>query len=181
MRKKIHLYNGLKFWEETFLKIFESPTLKNVVNYTLLFIIFYIIAAASFNGFFAKWAFRDGQKRHSFENMYSPQKNQLYAIEVNTRPNGTRYLTTATCGVNSLCELINMAIGEFSLSNVYDKLEYFYSTEIPVGDYGGPSPNEPVKSFEYNDFVVHGPVGYQRVTARAESKENLQNLVEKLI
>ena len=113
--------------------------------------------------------------------MYSPQKNQLYAIEVNTRPNGTRYLTTATCGVNSLCELINMAIGEFSLSNVYDKLEYFYSTEIPVGDYGGPSPNEPVKSFEYNDFVVHGPVGYQRVTARAESKENLQNLVEKLI
>ena len=53
------------------MKIFESPTLKNVVNYTLLFIIFYIIAAASFNGFFAKWAFRDGQKRHSFENMYT--------------------------------------------------------------------------------------------------------------
>ncbi|MBR2558728.1 MAG: ATP-grasp domain-containing protein, partial [Methanobrevibacter sp.] len=37
--------------------------------------------------------------------MYSKKENQLYAIEVNTRPNGTRYLTTATCGVNSLCEL----------------------------------------------------------------------------
>ena len=113
--------------------------------------------------------------------MFSKDENQLYAIEVNTRPNGTRYLTTATCGVNSLCELVNMAIGEFSLSNISDKLNYFYSTEIPIGNYAGPSPNEPVKSFEHNDFVVHGPEGYQRVTARANSKEELEDLVQKLI
>lgn len=112
--------------------------------------------------------------------MYSPENDQLYAIEVNTRPNGTRYLTTATCGVNSLCELINMAIGEFSLADISDKLEYYYSTEIPIGNYCGPSPNEPVKSFEYNDFVVHGPEGYQRVTARANSKKELEDLVNKL-
>ena len=113
--------------------------------------------------------------------MYSAKKDQLYAIEVNTRPNGTRYLTTATCGVNSLCELVNMAIGEFSLSNISDKLEYHYSTEIPIGNYEGPTPNEPVKSFEANDFIVHGPAGYQRITARADSKEELEKLVEKLI
>ena len=113
--------------------------------------------------------------------MYSAKKDQLYAIEVNTRPNGTRYLTTATCGVNSLCELVNMAIGEFSISNIHDKLEYYYSTEIPIGNYEGPAPNEPVKSFEDNDFVVHGPVGYQRVTARAKSKSDLEKLVEKLV
>ncbi|WP_295115986.1 acetyl-CoA carboxylase biotin carboxylase subunit family protein [uncultured Methanobrevibacter sp.] len=113
--------------------------------------------------------------------MFSKENNQLYAIEVNTRPNGTRYLTTATCGVNSLCELVNMAIGEFSLANISDKLEYHYSTEIPIGNYEGPSPNEPVKSFEENDFVVHGPEGYQRVTARADSKKELDNLVGKLI
>jgi len=113
--------------------------------------------------------------------MFSKSEKQLYAIEVNTRPNGTRYLTTATCGVNSLCELVNMAIGEFSLSNISDKLGYFYSTEIPVGDYTGPSPKEPVKSFEHNDFVVHGPAGYQRVTARANSQSELEELVEKLI
>lgn len=113
--------------------------------------------------------------------MYSAKKDQLYAIEVNTRPNGTRYLTTATCGINSLCELVNMAIGEFSLSNISDKLEYHYSTEIPIGNYEGPSVNEPVKSFEVNDFVVHGPEGYQRVTARANSKKELEELVEKLV
>lgn len=112
--------------------------------------------------------------------MFSKNNNQLYAIEVNTRPNGTRYLTTATCGVNSLCELVNMAIGEFSLSDISDKLEYYYSTEIPIGNYEGPLPDEPVKSFEHNDFVVHGPEGYQRVTARADSKEELEKLVEKL-
>ena len=112
--------------------------------------------------------------------MFSKQTHQLYAIEVNTRPNGTRYLTTATCGINSLCELVNMAIGEFSLSKIYDKMEYHYSTEIPIGNYEGPSPKEPIKSFEDNDFVVHGPEGYQRVTARADSKEGLEQLVDKL-
>ena len=39
---------------------------------------------------------------------------------------------------------------------------------------------EPVKSFEENDFVVHGPEGYQRITARANSKKELEDLVEKL-
>ena len=112
--------------------------------------------------------------------MYSPKENQLYAIEVNTRPNGTRYLTTATCGVNSLCELINMACGDFSLKNVFDKLEYYYSTEIPIGNYEGPKPNEPVKSFDNNNFVVHGPEGYQRITIRAKSKKELENLINEL-
>ena len=113
--------------------------------------------------------------------MYSPQKDQLYAIEVNTRPNGTRYLTTATCGINSLCELVNMAIGEFSISNVLDKLEYYYSTEIPIGNYGGVKPNEPVKSFNHNNFIVHGPKGYQRITIRANSKDELETLIDKLV
>jgi carbamoylphosphate synthase large subunit len=112
--------------------------------------------------------------------MYSRKNNQLYAIEVNTRPNGTRYLTTATCGINSLCSLVDMAIGEFSLANISDKLQYYYSTEIPVGNYQGPAPKEPVKSFECNDFVVHGPEGYQRVTARAKSKEELEKLVDEI-
>lgn len=113
--------------------------------------------------------------------MFSRKNNQLYAIEVNTRPNGTRYLTTATCGINSLCELVNMACGEFSLGDISDRLQYYYSTEIPVGNYNGPAPNEPVKSFEANDFIVHGPEGYQRITARAKSKEGLEKLLVKLI
>ncbi|MGN0177546.1 MAG: acetyl-CoA carboxylase biotin carboxylase subunit family protein [Methanobrevibacter sp.] len=127
----------------------------------------------------AKYLDSDGIFEMDF--MYSAKNDQLYAIEVNTRPNGTRYLTTATCGVNSLCELVNMAIGEFSLANISDKLGYYYSTEIPIGNYEGPAPKEPAKSFEDNNFIVHGPEGYQRVTARANSKDNLEKLVSKLI
>lgn len=112
--------------------------------------------------------------------MYSPKDDQLYAIEVNTRPNGTRYLTTATCGVNSLCELINMACGDFSLKNIFDKLEYYYSSEIPIGHYEGQAINEPLKSFDNNKFIVHGPEGYQRITIRADSKEELENLINEL-
>ena len=112
--------------------------------------------------------------------MYSHKNNQLYAIEVNTRPNGTRYLTSATCGINSLCELINMACGEFSLKNVLHNIEYYYSTEIPIGNYSGPEINEPLKSFDNNDFVVHGPEGYQRITIRAKSKKELEDLINDL-
>ena len=112
--------------------------------------------------------------------MYSHKNNQLYAIEVNTRPNGTRYLTSATCGINSLCELINMACGEFNLKNVLDNIEYYYSTEIPIGKYSGPEINEPLKSFDNNDFVVHGPEGYQRIIIRAKSKKELEDLINDL-
>ena len=113
--------------------------------------------------------------------MFSKDEQQLYAIEVNTRPNGTRYLTTATCGVNSLCELVNMAAGKFSIKDIQDKLEYYYATEIPIGHYKGPDLNEPLKSFKNNDWVVHGPEGYQRITIRADSKEQLDRHVEDLI
>lgn len=113
--------------------------------------------------------------------MFSKDEQQLYAIEVNTRPNGTRYLTTATCGVNSLCELVNMAAGKFSIKDIHDKLEYYYATEIPIGHYKGPDLNEPLKSFKNNDWVVHGPEGYQRITIRADSKEQLDRYVEDLI
>lgn len=113
--------------------------------------------------------------------MYSHSKDTLYAIEVNTRPNGTRYLTTATCDVNSLHELINMALGEFSKENIDSKLKEFYATEIPIGKYNGPKHSEPLKSFAKDDFVVHGPEGYQRITIRAQSSEKLNEFKNSLL
>ena len=112
--------------------------------------------------------------------MYSNDE-ELFVIEVNTRPNGTRYLTTATCNINTLHEIINMAIGEFSKENIDKKIEKYYSTEIPIGYYIGEKPHEPFKSFDLDDFVVHGPEGYQRITIRARTLENLVEFAEKLI
>ena len=113
--------------------------------------------------------------------MYDKNNDQLYAIEINTRPNGTRYLTTATCNINSLHELVDMAIGEFNEFNVNEKSNHYFSTEIPIGNYYGPAPSHPLKSVDKDDFVVHGPEGYQRITIRAKSIEDLDNLTNELI
>ena len=48
----------------------ESPKFKSAVNKIFLVVIFYLVAAASFNGFFVKWAFCDTEKRYSFEMMF---------------------------------------------------------------------------------------------------------------
>ncbi len=112
--------------------------------------------------------------------MYS-KNGEIFVIEVNTRPNGTRYITNGACNINSLHELINMAIGEFSAENINEKKETFYATEIPVGNYKGEKPHHPLKSFKNDDFIVHGPENYQRITIRAKSQQKLDQLVEKLV
>lgn len=52
------------------MKNFDNPTLRSAMNKILLAFIFYIVAAASFNGFFVKWAFNDAEERYSFEMMF---------------------------------------------------------------------------------------------------------------
>ena len=52
------------------MKFFDSPKIKKILHYILPVFIFYTVAAASFNGFFAKWAFCDNQNGISFEEMY---------------------------------------------------------------------------------------------------------------
>ncbi len=113
--------------------------------------------------------------------MFSKEDQQLYAIEVNTRPNGTRYLTTATCDIVTMIELVNMAIGEFSSKKVNAKIKDYYSTEIPIGTYEGEPLKEPLKSFKNKDYIVHGPEGYQRITIRGKTQEKLDELKNKLI
>ena len=52
------------------MKIFYSPKLKSAMNKILLAFIFYVVAAASFNGFFVKWTFNDADEKYSFEMMF---------------------------------------------------------------------------------------------------------------
>lgn len=52
------------------MKFLDSPPVKRAMNKLLLAFIFYVVAAASFNGFFVKWTFRDFGERYSFEEMY---------------------------------------------------------------------------------------------------------------
>ena len=79
--------------------------------------------------------------------IYSKEENKVYAIEINTRPSGTRYLSTL---------------------------------EIPIGDYEGPAPQEPVKEYINGNFIVHGPKGYQRVTIRGNTREEAFEIAKEL-
>lgn len=59
-------------------------------------------------------------------------------------------------------------------------MENYFATEIPIGTYNGKTPTQPFKSFKHDDFIVHGPEGYQRIVIRAKSEAKLQELVIKL-
>ncbi|MDL2270360.1 ATP-grasp domain-containing protein [Methanobrevibacter sp. OttesenSCG-928-I08] len=112
--------------------------------------------------------------------IFDNNRKELYAIEVNSRPNGTRYLTTATCNISTIQKLVDMAQGDFSSEKINNEIEDYYACEIPIGDFKGKQPNEPIKSFKNNDYIVHGPKGYERITLRAKSKDDLKKLIDDL-
>lgn len=60
------------------MEFFDSKPLKSAINKLLLIFIFYTVAAASFNGFFVKWKFRDVEAFNSFEMMYDETAERPY-------------------------------------------------------------------------------------------------------
>lgn len=112
--------------------------------------------------------------------IYSPKHNKVYAIEVNTRPSGTRYLSYACTGLSPLNLLIDLATGDCDINELESKIKHNYALEIPIGNYEGPNPVEPLKEYINSNFIVHGPEGYQRITITADSKEETYKIAKDL-
>ena len=112
--------------------------------------------------------------------IYSEEENKVYAIEINTRPSGTRYLSFACTDLNPLNLLVDIAIGKFDVKELEKEMKSYYTLEIPIGDYEGPAPQEPVKEYINGNFIVHGPNGYQRVTIRGNTREETFEIAKKL-
>lgn len=122
-----------------------------------------------------------GEGNIDIDFMYEPLTGNLYAIEINTRPSGTRYLTAANTNINPLEELINMALGEWDLSKIESKFTNYLAMEIPVHNYNGPEKSSTDQYFVgSNSWVVHGPENYERVSIRAENQKELSNLLKLL-
>lgn len=114
--------------------------------------------------------------------LHDSQDNENYIIELNTRPSGTRYMTAATSDIYPICQLIDMACGNWSQENVKKQMKNYHATEIPVGDFPDNKQMPEIKAFDgENSYIVHGPKHYQRVTIRANSKDNLNNMTYDLI
>lgn len=112
--------------------------------------------------------------------IYSREENKIYAIEINTRPSGTRYLSYATTGLSPLNLLVDIAAKDFDANNLEKEIKHYYSLEIPIGDYMGPEPDEPLKEYINGNFIVHGPKGYQRITIRGNSREESYEIAKEL-
>ena len=99
-----------------------------------------------------------------------------YIIELNTRPSGTRYMTAASTNIYPLCQLVDMAKGQWDACDVKKSMKNYYAAELPVGVVDD-NKNPNIKYFkDENCYVVHGPANYQRVTLRAQSKSKLTDL-----
>lgn len=113
--------------------------------------------------------------------IFSCSNKENYAIEINTRPSGTRYLTAAASNINPLNEMVDMAIGEWSVSKVKKKIKDFSALEIPVGYY--PTDRNNYKFREFfgdNSWIIHGPINHQRITIRGFNKKEALNTARKL-
>ena len=113
--------------------------------------------------------------------IYSKDENKVYAIEINTRPSGTRYLSFACTDLNPLNLLVDIAVGKFDVKDLERNMKRYSTLEIPVGDYEGPEPQEPLKEYINGNFIVHGPKGYQRITIRGNSHEDAYNIARELL
>ena len=112
--------------------------------------------------------------------IYSKEEKKVYAIEINTRPSGTRYLSFACTDLNPLNLLVDIAVGKFNVKDLEEEMKSYYTLEIPIGDYEGPAPQEPLKEYVNGNFIVHGTKGYQRVTIRGNSRAETFEIAKEL-
>lgn len=114
--------------------------------------------------------------------LHDKNNHENYIIELNTRPSGTRYMTAASTDIYPVCQLIDMAIGSWTPEKVEKSMKNYYATELPVGNFPKNKEIPQIKEFAgENSYIVHGPENYQRVTLRANTKENLNDLTYELV
>jgi carbamoylphosphate synthase large subunit len=105
--------------------------------------------------------------------IFDKVNRKTYVLEINTRPSGTRYLTVASSDINPLHEMVDMATGSWDTNSVRKRIKEYYALEIPVGDYISNRNSYKFREVHgENDWIIHGPENYQRITIRGKNKEN---------
>jgi carbamoylphosphate synthase large subunit len=107
-----------------------------------------------------------------FDFIFDKINKNTYLLEINTRPSGTRYLTTASSNINPLHELVDMASGTWDASSVGERMKEFFAMEVPVRDYPSEKNNYQFRDFkDKNSWIIHGPQNHQRITIRGINEE----------
>ena len=104
-----------------------------------------------------------------------------YFIEINTRPSGTRYLTSASTNISPMHELVDMATGKWNYKDVESRIKKYCALEIPIGDYNTEKNGYKFREFNGdNCWVIHGPDNFQRITIRSKNLKKAYESAEKL-
>jgi len=91
-----------------------------------------------------------------------------FVIEINTRPSGTRYITTASTNINPMHELVNMSTGKWDVNKIKREMKEYAAVEIPIGNYRTTKNNFQLRDFPTeNCWIIHGPENSRRITIRA--------------
>lgn len=122
------------------------------------------------------------------EYIYNQKKKELFTLEVNTRPSGTRFLTFCSSNINPMHQLVNMAMGEWDPNKLLREIKDYSALELPL-------PPEAIKSVPYlkNDdnqarqiiteakpYIIHGPEKASRITIRSSHLKKSWEIVDKL-
>ncbi len=108
--------------------------------------------------------------------IFHPKSREIYTIEVNTRPSGTRYLSAASTGIHPLEQLVNMAMGEWKPEKLTRRK--FHALEIPIGEFEYDNPPRTFKG--ENSWILHGPEGHRRITIRSTNENKTREILKKL-
>jgi carbamoylphosphate synthase large subunit len=113
--------------------------------------------------------------------IFDTGKRQIYTLEINARPSGTRYLTAAASGINPLQEMVDMAANKWNASKLSKRMKEYFALEIPVGEYLTNRNNYKFRDFNDNScWIIHGPQNHQRITIRGQNKTDAFKTAEKL-
>lgn len=123
--------------------------------------------------------------------IFDPLKGELNALEVNTRPSGTRYLTLTATSINPLHQLVNMALGEWSVKKVEADMKSNAALEMIIPPHRKVELNEIFKKDQKSHsvidlfskerpWVVHGHEKAQRVTIKAKNNNEAIKIAKKL-
>jgi len=113
--------------------------------------------------------------------IFSKKDKELHVIEINPRPSGTRYLSTASTSISPLLKLVDMISGDFNIKDINNEIKNYYALEIPIGSYTSLELKKSLKKFNKNSWIVHGPENYKRVTISAENKEKLCEITNNIL
>ncbi|MDR2623388.1 MAG: ATP-grasp domain-containing protein [Methanobrevibacter sp.] len=113
--------------------------------------------------------------------IFSKKDKEIYAIEINPRPSGTRYLSTASTSVSPLLKLVDMVSGNFNVKEIDREIKDYHALEVPIGSYTPPEHGKPFKKFNKNSWIVHGPENYKRITISGENREKLYEITNDVL